>query len=63
MSTFVVEQDRFTLDGKEWKLVSGAMHYFRIVPEYWEDRLQKLREMGCNCVETYIAWNLHEKEE
>lgn len=45
------------------KIVSGAMHYFRIHPDYWEDRLIKLKECGCNCVETYICWNLHEKVE
>lgn len=38
------------------------MHYFRILPEYWEDRLLKLKALGCNTVETYIPWNLHEKE-
>lgn len=51
------------VDGKRTKIVSGAMHYFRIVPEYWEDRLIKLKELGCNCVETYMCWNLHEKKE
>jgi len=36
------------------------MHYFRVLPEYWEDRLRKLRGMGLNTLETYVAWNLHE---
>lgn len=63
MSTFTVEKDGFLLDGKEIKLVSGAMHYFRIVPEYWESRMRKLRELGCNCLETYVCWNLHEPRE
>ena len=39
------------------------MHYFRIVPEYWEDRLLKLKACGFNTVETYIAWNMHEPKE
>jgi len=38
------------------------MHYFRIPPAYWRDRLLKLRAMGLNTVETYVAWNLHEPE-
>lgn len=63
LAKFEIGKDCFTLDGKKIQLISGAMHYFRIVPEYWKDRLQKLSELGCNCVETYIAWNLHEKEE
>ncbi len=28
-----------------------AIDYFRIVPEYWQDRLEKLKAMGCNTVE------------
>lgn len=53
-------RDNFYLDGKPFKIISGAIHYFRIVPEYWQDRLEKCKAMGCNTVETYIPWNLHE---
>ncbi len=53
-------RDTFYLDGKPMKIISGAFHYFRTVPEYWRDRLEKLKAMGCNTVETYIPWNLHE---
>ncbi|MFE7712516.1 beta-galactosidase, partial [Streptomyces sp. NPDC057486] len=28
--------------------------------ELWRDRLQRLRAMGCNTVELYIAWNFHQ---
>ncbi|UKI30474.1 MAG: beta-galactosidase [Lentisphaeria bacterium] len=42
---------------------SGAMHYFRIHPDDWKDRLRKLKQCGLNTVETYIAWNFHEEEE
>ena len=52
--------DNFYLDGKPFQIISGAIHYFRIVPEYWQDRLEKLKAMGCNTVETYIPWNMHE---
>ncbi len=50
----------FLMDGKPFKLISGSIHYFRIVPEYWQDRLEKLKNLGCNTVETYIPWNFHE---
>jgi beta-galactosidase len=63
MSALTYNQNSFLLDGKEIRLLSGAMHYFRTVPEYWEDRLIKLKECGFNTVETYVAWNLHEPEE
>ncbi len=52
--------DNFYLDGKPFKIISGSFHYFRTVPEYWQDRLEKLVNMGCNTVETYIPWNFHE---
>lgn len=53
-------KDRFYLNGEPFQLISGAVHYFRIVPQYWQDRLEKLKAMGCNTVETYIPWNIHE---
>ena len=53
-------RDSFYLNETEFKIISGGMHYFRIVPEYWRDRLEKLKAMGCNTVETYVPWNLHE---
>lgn len=55
-------RDNFYMDGKPVKIISGAIHYFRVVPEYWQDRLEKLKALGCNTVETYIPWNLHERE-
>ncbi|WP_306417015.1 glycoside hydrolase family 35 protein [Halobacillus sp. Marseille-P3879] len=51
---------QFYLDQEPFQILSGAMHYFRTVPEHWEDRLQKLKALGLNTVETYIAWNVHE---
>lgn len=56
-------RDKFYLNGEPFQIVSGAMHYFRIVPEYWRDRLEKLKAMGCNTVETYIPWNFHEPKQ
>lgn len=59
MSIFEIKDD-FYLDGKPFQVISGSIHYFRVVPQYWEHRLRKLKAMGCNTVETYIPWNLHE---
>lgn len=59
MSKFEIKED-FYLNNDKIKIISGAVHYFRIVPEYWRDRLEKLKSIGCNCVETYIPWNFHE---
>ncbi|MDR3345222.1 MAG: beta-galactosidase [Oscillospiraceae bacterium] len=56
-----VQGDDFYLDGRPFKIYSGAMHYFRTLPKQWEDRLRKLKACGFNCVETYVCWNLHEQ--
>lgn len=55
-------KDTFYLDGSPFQIISGAIHYFRVIPSCWRDRLEKLKAMGCNTVETYIPWNLHEPE-
>ena len=55
-------KEQFYLNGSPFQIISGAVHYFRIVPEYWRDRLEKLVNMGCNTVETYIPWNFHEPD-
>lgn len=60
---FEVRRDKFYRDGKEIKIISGAVHYFRIVPDCWREVFKKLRALGCNCVETYCAWNMHERIE
>ena len=60
--TFTIEKNQFVRDGKPVKLISGAVHYFRNMPETWEDIFLKMKAMGCNCVETYCAWNMHEKK-
>lgn len=62
MHRFEVKED-FLLDGKPYKIMSGAIHYFRIRPQEWYHSLYNLKALGCNTVETYIPWNLHEQEE
>ncbi|MCL1787362.1 MAG: beta-galactosidase [Defluviitaleaceae bacterium] len=49
--------------GKDVPILSGAIHYFRVHPNYWRDRLEKLRACGLNTVETYVPWNFHEPKE
>lgn len=55
-----IKNKKFYMDGEEFHIYSGAMHYFRIPAEYWEDRLLKLKASGLNTVETYVPWNFHE---
>lgn len=60
--TFEISKNEFLRDGDPIKIISGAVHYFRNMPDTWEDIFKKLKALGCNCVETYCAWNMHEKQ-
>ncbi|MGW7490741.1 glycoside hydrolase family 35 protein [Streptomyces sp. NPDC054786] len=60
MTQFEVGERDFVLDGRPVRLLSGALHYFRVHEAQWDHRLAMLRAMGLNCVETYVPWNLHE---
>jgi beta-galactosidase len=50
----------FLRGGEPHQIVSGAIHYFRVHPDQWRDRLRRLVAMGCDTVETYVAWNIHQ---
>ncbi|MCR2828064.1 glycoside hydrolase family 35 protein [Microbacterium sp. zg.Y909] len=59
-SRFQIGETDFLLDGEPHRIISGALHYFRVHPDLWRDRLRKARLMGLNAIETYVAWNAHE---
>ena len=50
-------------DGVAHRILAGSIHYFRVHPDLWEDRLRRLAAMGANTVDTYVAWNFHERVE
>ncbi|MBP2478385.1 beta-galactosidase [Crossiella equi] len=52
----------FTLHGEPFRLVAGALHYMRVHPGQWADRLRKARLLGLNTIDVYLPWNLHEPE-
>jgi len=60
--TFEIKGNQFIKDGNPVKLISGAVHYFRNMPDTWRDIFKKMKAMGLNCVETYCVWNMHEKK-
>ena len=62
MHTFEIKEE-FLLDGEPFKIMSGAIHYFRLRPDEWYHSLYNLKALGFNTVETYIPWNLHEEVE
>ncbi|MDQ0726132.1 beta-galactosidase family protein [Microbacterium sp. W4I20] len=60
MTSFSLGATDFLRDGVPHQVISGALHYFRVHPDQWQDRIHKARLMGLNTIETYVAWNAHE---
>ncbi|CAN7938802.1 unnamed protein product, partial [Ixodes hexagonus] len=62
--SFVIDyqNDCFLKDGKPFQIISGSMHYYRTLPELWEDRLTTMKAAGLNTLQTYIEWSSHEPE-
>jgi beta-galactosidase len=59
-SRFTIGDSHFLLDGEPHRIISGAMHYPRVHPGLWRERLRMARQMGLNTIETYVFWNAHE---
>ncbi|WP_194765550.1 glycoside hydrolase family 35 protein [Microbacterium sp. UFMG61] len=60
MTSFSIGESDFLRAGQPHRVISGAIHYFRVHPDQWQDRIRKARQMGLNTIETYVAWNAHE---
>jgi beta-galactosidase len=60
--SFKLEKSEFLLDGKPFQIISGEMHPARIPVEYWRQRIQMAKAMGCNTIAAYVFWNYHESE-
>jgi beta-galactosidase len=58
--SFRVENGKFLLDGKPFRVIAGEMHYARIPRQYWRARLRMAKAMGLNTITTYVFWNFHE---
>jgi len=61
--TFTLGTTEFLLDGNPFQIISGEMHPARIPEEYWRNRIQMAKAMGCNTISVYIFWNFHEQQE
>ena len=58
--SFIVEGDAFVKNGERVQIVAGELHYFRVPRALWRDRMERIKAMGFNAVQTYVAWNVHE---
>ena len=61
--TVEIKNRKIYIDGIERQILSGAIHYFRSLPEKWDRLLEKAKGFGLDAVETYVAWDQHEPRE
>ena len=54
---FSFSKNDFLLDGKPFQIISGEMHPARIPRQYWRNRIQMAKAMGCNTIAVYVFWN------
>lgn len=58
-----IKEKKIWIDGKPQIILCGEIHYFRLKPEHWQDRIDKLKDAGCNAVASYVPWLCHEPSE
>ena len=58
-----IRDRQIVIDGEPKLLMCGEIHYYRLKPEDWQDRIDKLKAAGCNAVASYVPWLCHEPED
>lgn len=60
-SSYGVNTQYFTKNGKPYTIIAGEIHFSRVPRERWRETLLKMRECGINTVAAYVFWNYHEE--
>ncbi|HEY9424163.1 MAG TPA: beta-galactosidase, partial [Microterricola sp.] len=60
-ATLSYRDGQFLRGGTPHRVLSGSVHYFRVHPEQWRQRMEAVAALGLNTVDTYIAWNFHQQ--
>ncbi|WP_078379054.1 beta-galactosidase [Sutcliffiella halmapala] len=55
-----IKNKQIVIDGKPMLIMCGEIHYYRLERKDWQDRIDKLKDAGCNAVATYVPWLCHE---
>jgi len=58
-----IKNKQILIDGKPVIIMCGEVHYYRLDIRDWQDRIDKLKQAGCNGVASYIPWICHEPVE
>lgn len=52
----------FSINGTRQLILSGSIHYNRVLPSDWDRVLKLAKGMGLNTIETYFFWSFHEPQ-
>lgn len=63
MNTVEIRPDGLYLNGEKTRLLSGELHYFRVLPGGWRKRMKLMKDFSLTTITTYVPWNLHEPKE
>jgi len=63
MKDIEVRADGVYIKGEKTMMLSGDLHYFRVMPEGWKRRLELMKDFGLTAVTTYVPWDMHEPHE
>ncbi|MFG6117765.1 beta-galactosidase [Thalassobacillus sp. B23F22_16] len=58
-----IKNKQIMIDGEPKIIMCGEIHYYRLDPSEWQDRIDKLKDAGCNAVASYVPWLAHEEVE
>ena len=50
-SSLTTSGSQFYLNGDVFQVLCGAIHYFRVTPDSWDDRIKKAKAMGLNSID------------
>jgi len=48
------------MDGAPFQFFGGEIHPARVPSQYWNQRIQMIKALGCNTISIYVMWNFHE---
>lgn len=57
MASVSFDSRTLMIDGKRIWIVSGSIHFQRIMPSEWADRIRAAKHAGLNCIEVPIFWS------
>lgn len=58
-----IKNKQILIDDKPIFILSGELHYYRQPKQNWQHLIDEAKNMGLNCISSYVPWILHEEFE